>query len=89
MIARWPRSAGFNRGAFGFANGDRLLGVRTCELTPAGETAAAADLREDIETRSLPALTRSFPRHFTFYVADPISSILSRLQAGHTANILE
>ena len=28
-----------------------------------------------IETRSLPALARSYPRHFTFYVADPISSI--------------
>ena len=24
-----------------------------------------------IETRSLPALTRSYPRHFTFYVARP------------------
>jgi hypothetical protein len=28
-----------------------------------------------IETRSLPTLTRSYPRRFTFYVADPISSI--------------
>jgi hypothetical protein len=28
-----------------------------------------------IETHSLPSLTRSYPRHFTFYVADPISSI--------------
>jgi hypothetical protein len=28
-----------------------------------------------IETRSLPALTRSYPRHFTFYVAHPIRSI--------------
>src|SRR5207248_1263567 len=28
-----------------------------------------------IETRSLPALARSYPRHFTFYVTDPISSI--------------
>jgi hypothetical protein len=25
-----------------------------------------------------PALARSYPRHFTFYVADPISSIASR-----------
>src|SRR5439155_24334184 len=28
-----------------------------------------------IETRSLPALTRSYPRPFTFYVAHPIRSI--------------
>jgi hypothetical protein len=28
-----------------------------------------------IETHSLPALTRSYPRHFTFYVAHPIRSI--------------
>jgi len=28
-----------------------------------------------IETRSLPTLTRSYPRRFTFYVADPFSSI--------------
>jgi hypothetical protein len=28
-----------------------------------------------LETRSLPTLTRSYPRRFTFYVADPISSI--------------
>jgi len=31
----------------------------------------------EIETRSLPAFTRSYPRHFTFYVADPIRSIHS------------
>jgi len=30
------------------------------------------------ETRSLPALTRSYPRHFTFYVAHPIRSIETR-----------
>ena len=28
-----------------------------------------------LETRSLPTLTRSYPRRFTFYVADPVSSI--------------
>ena len=27
--------------------------------------------RRSIETRSLPTLTRSYPRHFTFYVAEP------------------
>jgi len=36
-----------------------------------------------IETRSLPALARSYPRHFTFYVADPISSIASRPHCKH------
>src|SRR6266496_6823466 len=30
------------------------------------------------ETRSLPALTRSYPRHFTFHVAHPIRSIQTR-----------
>jgi multiple antibiotic resistance protein len=29
-----------------------------------------------IETHSLPTLTRSYPRRFTFYVAEPLSSIL-------------
>jgi hypothetical protein len=29
-----------------------------------------------IETRSLPTLTHSYPRRFTFYVAHPIRSIL-------------
>ena len=29
----------------------------------------------DFETRSLPALSRSYPRHFAFYVAHPIRSI--------------
>jgi hypothetical protein len=32
------------------------------------------------ETRSPPALTRSYPRHLTFYVADPHSSIRRRKQ---------
>jgi uncharacterized DUF497 family protein len=31
--------------------------------------------RLSVETHSLPTLTRSYPRHFTFYVADPVSSI--------------
>ena len=33
--------------------------------------------------------TRAIPDRDVFYVADPISSILSRLQAGHTANIFQ
>jgi hypothetical protein len=32
-----------------------------------------------IETRSLPTLTRFYPRRFTFYVAAPVSSILTSL----------
>jgi hypothetical protein len=38
----------------------------------------AQSRRPSIETRSLPTLTRSYPRRFTFYVADPISSIVSQ-----------
>jgi hypothetical protein len=34
--------------------------------------------RHEFETRSLPALARGYPRRFTFYVADPISSIETR-----------
>jgi hypothetical protein len=33
----------------------------------------AVDATTYFETRSLPALTRSYPRHFTFYVAHPIA----------------
>ena len=36
-----------------------------------------ADPYSSIETRSVPALTRFYPRHFTFHVADPISSVLA------------
>jgi hypothetical protein len=35
----------------------------------------AVDTTTYFETHSLPALTRSYPRHFTFYVAHPIRSI--------------
>jgi hypothetical protein len=38
-------------------------------------TRAAMMSSTSIETRSLPTLTRSYPRHFTFYVAHPIRSI--------------
>ncbi len=43
-----------------------------CRSTPVGS----------IETRSLPTLTRSYPRRFTFYVAPPSCSI--REQAGYS-----
>jgi hypothetical protein len=37
-----------------------------------GSSAAQRSQTESgIETRSLPTLTRSYPRRFTFYVADP------------------
>ena len=42
-------------------------------LAPA--TLAALPSTRSIETRSLPTLTRSFPRRFTFYVACPARSI--------------
>src|SRR5215472_12846196 len=45
-IARWPRFARFQRRAFGFTDGDHLPGMRTSELTPAGETTVPADLRQ-------------------------------------------
>jgi hypothetical protein len=42
------------------------------------------------ETRSLPALTHSYPRHFTFYVAHPNRSIqLFRSAASPSRAILE
>jgi len=50
-------------------------------------------MKRSIETRSLPTLTRSYPRHFTFYVADPISSIRavttgSGTEASFAASVL-
>ena len=41
-----------------------------------------------IETRSLPALTRSYPCHFTFHVAHPIRSIETRSPPGLLAPTL-
>jgi len=29
----------------------------------------------ELKTRSLPALARSYPRHFTFYLAHPIRTV--------------
>jgi multiple antibiotic resistance protein len=40
---------------------------------------AAGTVGQVIETRSLPTLTRSYPRRFTFYVAEPLSSILDAI----------
>ena len=40
------------------------------------------------ETHSLPTLTRSYPRRFTFYVADPISSIHHFEQIKNFAHLL-
>src|SRR5438045_28587 len=42
-------------------------------------TGHVAHPTRSIETRSLPTLTRSYPRSLTFYVADPVSSVVSRL----------
>jgi hypothetical protein len=38
----------------------------------------AVDTTTYFETRSRPALARSYPRHFAFYVAHPIRSIETR-----------
>ena len=40
-----------------------------------------------IETRSLPTLTGSYPRRFTFYVADPLSSIRPACAAAMRADL--
>jgi hypothetical protein len=40
------------------------------------------DQKLGFETRSLPTLTRSYPRHFTFYVARPTRSIHQNRVAG-------
>src|SRR5204863_6357375 len=47
---------------------DRIQGTQT--NTKFGRV----DCLRQFETRSLPALSRSYPRHFTFYVAHPIRS---------------
>jgi hypothetical protein len=38
--------------------------------------------KKSFETHSLPTLTRSYPRRFTFYVADPLSSILDAVDVA-------
>jgi len=42
-------------------------------LAPTHVSASHQD-QQGFETRLLPTLTRSYPRHFTFYVAEPLSS---------------
>ncbi len=49
-------NASFQCCAFGFADLDHLLRVRAGQLTPAGETAAAADLREILKLAHCPNL---------------------------------
>ena len=41
-----------------------------------------------IETRSLPTLTRSYPRRFTFYVADPSAPFSTRWAMPRSTNLL-
>src|SRR5438445_13795982 len=45
-------------------------------------TVHLARSHSSIETRSLPTLTRCFPRSFTFYVAPPTLSLVEDLQAA-------
>src|SRR6266536_5854637 len=49
-----PANASFQCRTFGFADLDHLLRVRAGQLTPAGETAAAADLREILKLAHCP-----------------------------------
>jgi hypothetical protein len=51
---------------------------RLCRLIPVGS----------IETRSLPALTRSYPRHFAFHVAHPIRSIHDAFLCRSTRRVM-
>src|SRR6266508_972914 len=58
-----------------------ILKLRRCPHSVAATSQLCLLSRKSlssIETRSLPALTRSYPRHFTFYVAHPIRSIETR-----------
>jgi len=48
---------------------------RSTRPLPRGFTGHVAHPSRSIETRLLPTLTRSYPPHFTFYVAEPLSSI--------------
>src|ERR1043166_1916627 len=44
-----------------------------------GDLSAVAFAEANLETRSLPALARSYPRRFAFYVARPAHSILLKI----------
>src|SRR5215468_778570 len=49
---------------------------------------AAMTVGQVIETRSLPTLTRSYPRRFTFYVADPSAPFSTRWSMPRATNLL-
>ena len=49
---------------------------------------AAGTVGQVIETRSLPTLTRSYPRRFTFYVADPSAPFSTRWATPRATNLL-
>ena len=54
-----------------FFDGDHGAGARFL-----AQTRAESEGDFLTETRSLPTLTRSYPRRFTFYVADPSAPLL-------------
>jgi hypothetical protein len=57
----------FQRGAFRFSDRDHLFRMRACEITSAGETAAAANLREQAQRNlwlTLRTLSRAGSRHY-------------------------
>jgi hypothetical protein len=41
-----------------------------------------------VETHSLPSLARRYPRDFTFYVADPLSSICDSLHDDGSRHVI-
>src|SRR6266550_1613954 len=55
---------------------------RISSVTITDVTVHLARSHASIETRSLPTLTRCYPRSFTFYVAPPTHSIVEALQVA-------
>ena len=56
-------------------HGDSLLWRRSQPL-PARRGGSLSNRSAAIETRSLPALARSYPRRFTFYLGNPFPRFL-------------
>jgi hypothetical protein len=56
----------------------RNYGFGTAHRAAATGSISRPQIHTDFETRSLPTLTRSYPRRFTFYVAPPGHSIETR-----------
>jgi hypothetical protein len=80
-----PRFARAKRCAFNLADRDHLARVILTEEATARASAKRADVRQILKlARS--QLARRYPRDFTFYVADPISSIRVGAYAGRASS---